>query len=258
MHRFDNFKQGDFVVIEFKNFYSISIFNEVKNNCIFTYADYVQDRVYYGYDNILTTLDSKFKVQKATDPQIELLCNELFRHNIIWNKFNQTLIEPEIDVGDWFIIGDMEDIVFRFKPNQYGYDLKYNISTDNLSTIHDINKPKQTIDFCNIKVVEFNLDDYMKIEDMVIPEYDLKIEMDYAELRRMFEMDQNIVKNNIINQLKPRYVVGESILVRNSESDRWKIKFYACLINDEVQTTDGKIWKSFKKFKGNEKLLRSE
>jgi hypothetical protein len=62
------------------------------------------------------------------------------------------------------------------------------------------------------------------------------------------ELNIDIVPKKNINKL---YELGEVIYVRNSETEEWVTKFFACLDKTSsgevvIKTTDGKSWKLYK------------
>lgn len=269
--------QGTFLYIELKdNNYVYSIFKEVTEDGVYTFADYFtsSNNLFSDSDDVLLcTLDRIVSFRECNPEEIQLFkqvlyerAKKIFVNNqlIDMNEFN-----PQVQRLNMEIIDAYKQLVVAERLRNE----KINVNAEN-QFIADHFMENQVRINDDIDINEEPVKDFVYAEDGILEQ--IKVQGDIIQAvngvdKKVFNQklnDDGLVKlkaeadfNEINEQLKRAFIgkynfkpelrLGDPIKVRNSENDSWESKFFACketLSTGEkkIKTTDGKLWNYIK------------
>lgn len=274
--------QGTFLYIELKNNnYVYSIFKEVIDDGVHTFADYFTSSGNLFSDSedvLLCSLDRIVSFRECNPEEIQQFktvlyerAKKIFVNNqlIDMNEFN-----PEVQRLNMAIIDEeMKKLYKQLVAAERLKNEKINVNAENqLIADHFIDNQVRIdndIDINEEPVKDFvyagdGILEQIKVQEDVIQAINgvdkklfnqklndngpvkLKVEADFNEINEQLRRAV-IGKYNF----KPELRLGDPIKVRNSENDSWESKFFACketLSTGEkkIKTTDGKLWNYIK------------
>lgn len=274
--------QGTFLYIELKdNSYVYSIFKEVTDDGVCTFADYFTSSGNLFSDSedvLLCSLDRIVSFRECNPEEIQQFkkvlyerAKKIFVNNqlIDMNEFN-----PEVQRLNMAIIDEEMKKLYkqlvvaeRLKNERINVNAENQLIADHfidnqVRIDNDIDINEEPVkDFVyagdgilgQIKVQEDVIQAINEVDKKVFNQklndngpVKLKVEADFNEINEQLRRAV-IGKYNF----KPELRLGDPIKVRNSENDSWESKFFACketLSTGEkkIKTTDGKLWNYIK------------
>jgi hypothetical protein len=274
--------QGTFLYIELKdNNYVYSIFKEVTDDGIYTFADYFTSsgNLFSDLDDaLLCSLDRIVSFRECNPEEIQLFKQVLYERSkkifvnnqlIDMNEFNPQVQKLNMEIID----EEMKKLYKQLVVAERLKNERINVNAENqLIADHFIDNQVRIdndIDINEEPVKDFvyagdGILEQIKVQEDVIQAVNgvdkkvfnqklndndpvkLKVEADFNEINEQLRRAV-IGKYNF----KPELRLGDPIKVRNSENDSWESKFFACketLSTGEkkIKTTDGKLWNYIK------------
>jgi hypothetical protein len=274
--------QGTFLYIELKgNSYVYSIFKEVTDDGVCTFADYFTSSGNLFSDSedaLLCSLDRIVSFRECNPEEIQLFKQVLYERSkkifvnnqlIDMNEFNPQVQELNMAIID----EEMKKLYKQLVVAERLKNERINVNAENqLIADHFIDNQVRIdndIDINEEPVKDFvyagdGILEQIKVQGDIIQavnEVDKKVfnqELnDNGPVKLKVEADFNEINEQLRRAVigkynfKPELRLGDPIKVRNSENDSWESKFFACketLSTGEkkIKTTDGKLWNYIK------------
>jgi hypothetical protein len=274
--------QGTFLYIELKdNSYVYSIFKEVTDDGVCTFADYFTSSGNLFSDSedaLLCSLDRIVSFRECNPEEIQLFKQVLYERSkkifvnnqlIDMNEFNPQVQELNMAIID----EEMKKLYKQLVVAERLKNERINVNAENQLIADHFIDNQVRIDN-DIDINEEPVKDFVYAGDGILEQ--IKVQGDIIQAvngvdKKVFNQELNDngpVKlkveadfNEINEQLrravigkynfKPELRLGDPIKVRNSENDSWESKFFACketLSTGEkkIKTTDGKLWNYIK------------